>query len=118
MVKENICIYSSATMIFCVLLMLKSYISVTFSRYLYVENSLLYQNISHIEAHIYLKTTVQSSSMHIYLAQRIGLLEFEDTKEVIIIRILKKNRQHNGQKEKYKTTNSDLQNMHIKLKIE
>ena len=117
MVKENICIYSSATMIFCVLLMLKSYISVTFSRYMYVENSLLYQNISHIEAHISLKTTVQSSSMHIYLAQRIGLLEFEDTKDTII-RILKKNRQHNGQKKKYKTTNSDLQNMHIKLKIE
>jgi hypothetical protein len=28
--------------------------------------------------------------------------EFEDTKGVIRIRILKKNRQHNGQKEKYK----------------
>jgi hypothetical protein len=58
-------------MIFCVLLMLRSYISVTFSRY--VENSLSYQNISHIEAHIYLKTVVQSSSIQIYLAQRIGL---------------------------------------------
>ena len=29
-----------------------------------------------------------------------------------------KNRQHNGQKKKYKTTNNDLQNVHIKLKIE
>ena len=44
--------------------------------------------------------------------------EFEDTKEVIRIRISKKNRKHNGQKKKYKRTNNDLQNMHIKLKIE
>jgi hypothetical protein len=36
--------------------------------------------------------------------------EFEDTKEVIRIRISKKNRQHNGQKKKYK------HNIHIKLK--
>ena len=43
--------------------------------------------------------------------------KFEDTKGVI--RIPKsKNRQHNGQKKKYKRTNSDLQNIHIKLKIE
>jgi hypothetical protein len=33
-------------------------------------------------------------------------------------RISKKNRQHNGQKKKYKRTNNDLQNIHIKLKIE
>ena len=32
-------------------------------------------------------------------------------------RISKKNRQHNGQKKKYKRTNNDLQNIHIKLKI-
>ena len=44
--------------------------------------------------------------------------EFEDTKGVIRIRILKKNRQYNGQKKKYKRTNNDLQNIHIKLKIE
>jgi len=44
--------------------------------------------------------------------------EFEDTKGVIRIRISKKNRQHNGQKKKYKMTNNDLQNIHIKLKIE
>jgi hypothetical protein len=44
--------------------------------------------------------------------------EFEDTKGAIIIRISKKNRQHNGQKKKYKMTNNDLQNIHIKLKIE
>jgi hypothetical protein len=44
--------------------------------------------------------------------------EFEDTKVVIRILISKKNRQHNGQKKKYKRTNNDLQNIHIKLKIE
>ena len=43
--------------------------------------------------------------------------EFEDTKGVIRIRITKKNRQHNGQKKKYKGTNNDLQNIQIKLKI-
>jgi len=42
--------------------------------------------------------------------------EFEDTKRVIIIRISKKNRQHNGQKKMYKRTNNDLQNIHIKQK--
>jgi FKBP-type peptidyl-prolyl cis-trans isomerase len=61
--------------------------------------------------------------------------EFEDAKGVIRIRISKKNRQqngqkkknrqhngqkkknrqHNGQKKKYKTTNNDLQIIHIKL---
>ena len=44
--------------------------------------------------------------------------EFGDTKVAIRIRISKKNRQHNGQKKKYKKTNIDLQNIHIKLKIE
>jgi len=44
--------------------------------------------------------------------------EFEDTKGVIRIRELKKDRQHNGQKKMYKRTYNDLQNIHIKLKIE
>ena len=44
--------------------------------------------------------------------------EFENTKGVIRIRISKKNRQHNGQKKKYKGTNNDLQKRHKKLKIE
>jgi hypothetical protein len=44
--------------------------------------------------------------------------EFEDTKGVIRIPNSKKNRQHNGQKKKYKRTNNDLQNIHIKQKIE
>jgi hypothetical protein len=35
--------------------------------------------------------------------------EIEDTKGAIIIRILKKNRKHNGQKKKYQRTNNDLQ---------
>jgi hypothetical protein len=39
--------------------------------------------------------------------------EFEDINEVNRIRKLKKDRQHNGQK-----TYNDLQNIHIKLKIE
>jgi len=43
--------------------------------------------------------------------------ELVDTKEIIRIRI-SKNRQYNGQKKKYKRTNNDLQNIHIKLKIE
>ena len=37
-------------------------------------------------------------------------------KGVIIIRISKKNRQHNGQKKKYKRTNNDLQNIRTPLK--
>ena len=44
--------------------------------------------------------------------------EFEDTKGAIRIRISKKNRQHSGQKKKYKRTNNYQQNIHIKLKIE
>jgi hypothetical protein len=43
-------------------------------------------------------------------------LEYEDTKKVIRIR-KSKDRQHNGQMKKDKT-NNDLQNIHIKLKIE
>jgi hypothetical protein len=48
----------------------------------------------------------------------IVLEEFKDTKGAIRIHKSKKNRQHNGQKKKYKRTNNDLQNIHIKLKIE
>ena len=42
--------------------------------------------------------------------------EFEDTKGATRNRISKKNRQHNGQKKKYKRTNNDLQNMHIQTR--
>jgi hypothetical protein len=50
----------------------------------------------------------------------VSLEEFEDTKVELVmhIRKLKKDRQHNGQKKKDKRTNNDLQNIHIKLKIE
>ena len=44
--------------------------------------------------------------------------EFKDTKGVIRICILKKDSQHNGQMKKYKKSNNDLQNIHIKLKFE
>ena len=40
--------------------------------------------------------------------------EFEDTKGIIRIRKSKRNRRYNGQKKKYKRTNNDLQNTHIK----
>ena len=43
--------------------------------------------------------------------------EFEDTEGTIRIHI-SKNREHNGQKKKFKRTNNDLQNINIKLKIE
>ena len=42
----------------------------------------------------------------------------EDTKVVINICKLKKDRQHNGQKKKDKRTNSDIQNITNKTKIE
>ena len=44
--------------------------------------------------------------------------EFEDTKGTIIIRISKKNDKTMAKRKKYKRTNNDLQNIHIKLKIE
>ena len=44
--------------------------------------------------------------------------DFEDSEGVIRIRKSKKNRHHNGQKKKDRRTNNDLQNIHIKLKIE
>jgi len=55
----------------------------------------------------------QNGSYHKYITE-----ELEDTKVVIRIRKSKKNKQHNGHKKKYKRTNNDLQNIHIKLKIE
>ena len=41
-----------------------------------------------------------------------------DTKGVIRVRKSRKNRHHNGQKKKDNRTNNDIQNIHIKLKIE
>jgi hypothetical protein len=42
----------------------------------------------------------------------------KNTKGVIRICTSKQDRQHNGQKKRDKKTNNDLQNIHIKLKIE
>ena len=44
--------------------------------------------------------------------------EIEDTKGVIRICKSQKVGKHNGQQKKNKMTNSDLQSIHIKLKIE
>jgi hypothetical protein len=54
----------------------------------------------------------------ISITTTVSLDELEDTKGVIRIRKLKKDRQHNGQTKKDKCKNNDLQNIHIKLKIE
>jgi hypothetical protein len=51
------------------------------------------------------------------IAAEVPLEEFEDTKGVIRISISMKYRQHNDLKKKYKRTNNDPQNIHIKLKI-
>jgi hypothetical protein len=59
---------------------------------------------------------LQEQLSHIY--KRAYKKCLKKTKKVIRILISKKNRQHNGQKKKYKRTNNDLQNIHIKLKIE
>jgi hypothetical protein len=69
----------------------------------------LVDRIYHIDLEIKNNTATARSDLY--------LEEFEDTKGVIRIRISKKNRQNNG-KTKYKRTNNDLQNIHIKLKIE
>jgi hypothetical protein len=54
-----------------------------------------------------------------WLKQNAALYEeFEDTKGVIRIRKSKKKGQNNGQKKKGNRTNNDIQNIHIKLKIE
>ena len=52
-----------------------------------------------------------------YYFTKIHIEEFQDNKGAIRFRISMKNRQHNGQRKKYKRTNNDLQNIHIKLKI-
>jgi hypothetical protein len=56
---------------------------------------------------------IHSCLFFVYIVEK----ELEDNKRVIINRISRKNRQHNGQTKKYKRTNNDLQNIHIQLKI-
>ena len=72
-----------------------------------------------IISHVIKSKLIKVSLDNNIILAKIKLLEeeFEDTKEAIRIRI-SKNRQHNGQKKKYKRANNDLQNIHIKLKIE
>ena len=56
-----------------------------------------------------------NASTEIYILHMKKSLKIQ--KGVIRICISKKNRQHNGQKKKYKKTNNDLQKLNIKLKI-
>ena len=81
------------------------------------------RNISQIHDHSFSRlgtgTSIKRGRVKVIQALRyITSEEFEDTKGAIRIRISKKNRQHNGQKKKYKRRNNVLQNVHIKLKIE
>jgi hypothetical protein len=62
----------------------------------------------------YIRILTYSRKLVIYLLKE----EFEDTKRVIRICKSKKDRQHNGQKKKDKRTNNDIQDIHIKLKME
>ena len=64
----------------------------------------------------YTQTQIQEKEQRFYFS--IVKKEFEDIEGVIRIRKSKKNRQYNCQKKKDKRTNNDLQNIHIKLKIE
>jgi hypothetical protein len=60
------------------------------------------------------KCILSSHFLHVYITN----LRKKSLKIPIRIRISKKNRQHNGQKKKYKRTNNEPQSIHIKLKIE
>jgi hypothetical protein len=52
-----------------------------------------------------------------FLSSLVNIEEFEDDKgEIIIGKSM--DRQQNGQMKKDKRTNSDLQNIHVKLKVE
>jgi uncharacterized membrane protein len=53
----------------------------------------------------------------IFWKKHMMIVKRQEEFEVIRNRISKKNIQHNGQKKKYKKTNNELQNIHIKLKI-
>jgi hypothetical protein len=59
-------------------------------------------------------TNSQSVSIKHVLVMKLAVI----TPTSIRIRISKKDRQHNGQKKKYKMINNDLQNIHIKQKTE
>ena len=73
---------------------------------------------------MFLKFNVKSAVLRVHLYSLLTSVSFPILQEVFedikgVIRIRKsKNRQHNDQNKKYKKTNNDLQNKHIKLKIE
>ena len=67
------------------------------------------------EVHRARRTDLLSMSLNGFSLDETLSDTLEDTKWVI--RIPKKDRQHNGQKKKDKRTNINLQNIHIKLKI-
>ena len=55
----------------------------------------------------------QSGNQNPYIEEKQTTQWPKDTKVAIIIRVWKKNKQHNGQKKKYKRKNNDLQNIYI-----
>jgi hypothetical protein len=83
------------------------------------DNELLIKNTFTLEV---LPSTIKQKSTTVF----INILKNKDDsrrvwryqREVIRIRISKKNRQPNDEEKKYKRTTNDLQNIHIKLKIE
>jgi len=96
---------------------------------IFVLRSITYSQLIELDNkhHSYRKPTISifiitklcfSKKKQVYVLKPVVQEEFEDTKGAIRIRILKKNREHNGQTKKYKSTTTDLQNIHIKLKIE
>ena len=76
------------------------------------------QLIISLAAYVHVHSYTTPGDLRCYSTQNLFYEEFEDTKGAIRIRISKKNRQHNGQKKKHKRTNNNLQNIHIKQKIE
>jgi hypothetical protein len=77
-------------------------------------NVLVYtQDINTTNMHMYHKATPCLRNI-VYVQDEM----FEETKVVIRIRKTKKDRQYNVRKKKDKRTNNDLQNIHLKLKIE
>ena len=74
-------------------------------------------NEDRIELLLRQETHIRGDLQHKYLVT-FNKEEFEDTKRVIRTRKSKRDRQHNDQKKRCKSTNNDLQNIHINLKIE
>ena len=67
---------------------------------------------------IFIKVIQQFNSCQTVMVEMNNGSDVQEDKGIIRICKSKKGKQHNGQKKKFKRTNNDLQNMHIKLKIE